>query len=197
MCLTLARWITYVYSTDKEPGASFSLPLNKGREAMAYLTFIIDNYDGLPETTAFIHAASQQWHNDVVGDKTTEIIRNLRVDTIQAKGYVNLRCHLDPGCPFAVFPLSPSEIDIKNDDTRARFAKYYRDLFNVSKEAIPREIGSVCCAQFAVSRNRIRQRPREDYIRMREWAIHVHLDSFGVGWVFEKVWHIVFGEIPI
>ena len=70
---------------------------------MAYLTFIIENYDGLPDFTAFVHAASEQWHNDVVDTHTTEILRELRIDTVQQMGYVNLRCHFNPGCQFPVF----------------------------------------------------------------------------------------------
>ena len=164
---------------------------------MAYLTFIIDNYDSLPESTAFVHASTVQWHNDVVGERTSNIFKELRLDTIQRKGYVNLRCHLEPGCPFSVFPLSPSEIDIKVHDVRSYFVDIYKELFNVSREQVPEQIGSVCCAQFALSRDRIRQRPKADYIRMREWALHTQLDTFGVGWVFEKLWHIVFGEEPL
>ncbi|KAL9117786.1 MAG: hypothetical protein Q9187_005672 [Circinaria calcarea] len=196
-CLTSVRWISYVYSADEEPGYSLRLPVNKGREAMAYLTFIIDNYDGLPESTVFVHASSVQWHNDIVGDKTANIFKDLRLDTIQRKGYVNLRCHLSPGCPFSVFPLSPSKTDIKVNDVRAYFADIYKELFSVTQEQVPEQIGSVCCAQFALSRDRIRNRPREDYVRMREWAIHTELDTVGVGWVFEMLWHIVFGEKPL
>lgn len=59
---------------------------------------------------------------------------------------------------------------------------------------MPGEIGNVCCGQFAVSRERIRARPKEDYVRILDWAATTELtDDFGVGWVMEKLWHIVFG----
>ena len=38
------------------------LPANKGQEAMAYLTYIIQNYDNLPESMAFIHSHESSWH---------------------------------------------------------------------------------------------------------------------------------------
>lgn len=161
---------------------------------MVYLTFIIDNYNSLPDTTAFVHASQAQWHNDVVGDRTTEVLSNLRIDTVQIKGYVNLRCHSYPGCPSSVFPKNPTEVDIRNNDTRAHFVEIYMDIFNVKEAEVPAAIGGVCCAQFAVSRKRILQRPKEDYVRMRDWILSTELDTFGVGWVFEMMWHIVFGE---
>ncbi|MCJ1478728.1 hypothetical protein MMC13_007412 [Lambiella insularis] len=186
------NWIPYIYTTDHEPGYPLSVPSNVGREAMAYLSFIVDNYDGLPAVTAFVHAAFEQWHNDVGGIFTPDILKELRIDTIQKRGYVNLRCHQDPGCPLAVRPLDPTETDIKNNDTRAQFKSIYMKLFDVEADKVPDAIGSACCAQFAVTKERILQRPRVDYIRMRDWALHTDLDSFGIGWVFEKIWHIVF-----
>ena len=167
---------------------------NKGREAMAYLSFIIDYYDGLPEYTAFVHSASYQWHNDVLSSHTEDLITRLRLETVQKQGYVNLRCSLTPGCPFAVFPKKPTETDIRKNDTRAHMVEIYQSLFGGSIEEVPDEIGGVCCAQFVVSRDRIRERPRSDYVRMRDWALNVYIDTFGIGWVLEKVWHIVFNE---
>ena len=38
------------------------LPVNKGQEAMAYLTYIIQNYNNLPESMAFIHSHQSSWH---------------------------------------------------------------------------------------------------------------------------------------
>jgi len=84
-------------------------------------------------------------------------------------------------------------LDIKNKDIRAKFADVYMHLFDVSRDKIPEHIGNVCCAQFAVSKERVLQRPKEDYSRMLDWAMHAkETDSFGIGWTFEKIWHIVF-----
>lgn len=38
------------------------LAANKGNEAMAYLTYIIQNYDNLPKSMAFIHSHKNSWH---------------------------------------------------------------------------------------------------------------------------------------
>ncbi|KAI1932436.1 hypothetical protein LOZ58_000836 [Ophidiomyces ophidiicola] len=188
------QWIPFVYSIDKEPGFPLRLPANRGREAMAYLTFIIDNYDTLPEITAFVHAKNYQWHNDGAGSRTATILKNLYMSTVERKGYVNLRCNPDPGCPTAISPFSPTAEDIRTGDVRAHFPEVYMALLNVSRKEVPKRIGSVCCAQFALSRDRIRLRLRDDYIRMREWALTADFDSQTIGWVFEMIWHIIFKE---
>ncbi|KAI1989907.1 hypothetical protein LOZ53_003473 [Ophidiomyces ophidiicola] len=188
------QWIPFVYSIDKEPGFPLRLPANRGREAMAYLTFIIDNYDTLPEITAFVHAKNYQWHNDGAGSRTAAILKNLYMSTVERKGYVNLRCNPDPGCPTAISPFSPTAEDIRTGDVRAHFPEVYMALLNVTRKEVPKRIGSVCCAQFALSRDRIRLRPRDDYIRMREWALTADFDSQTIGWVFEMIWHIIFKE---
>lgn len=65
-------------------------------------------------------------------------------------------------------------------------------------EDVPNAIGHACCAQFAVSKERILARPREDYERMLTWAMTTNLaDNGGVGWDFEKLWHIVFGMTSV
>ncbi|MCJ1393738.1 hypothetical protein MMC18_006614 [Xylographa bjoerkii] len=187
-------WIPYIYSTDHEPGFPLALEHNVGREAMAYLTFIIGNYASLPEYIAFVHAGFEQWHNDVGGIYTSDTLKELRIDTLKNRGYVNLRCHTEPGCPISILPWNPTETDIRNNDTRAHLKQIYMDLLGAAEEQVPHEVGSACCAQFALTRERIRQRPQSDYIRMRDWALKVDLDTFGIGWVFEMMWHIVFGQ---
>ncbi|PYH76645.1 hypothetical protein BO82DRAFT_358969 [Aspergillus uvarum CBS 121591] len=187
--------IPFVYTTDANPAPHLLTPRTiRGREATAYLSFIIDYYDRLPSYTFFVHSDHDQWHNDLFGPNTGPILRNLRLEAVDARGYLNLRCEHEPGCPTSVQPWSPSNLDKQNRDIRAYFAEVYQILFDVPADQVPEQIGNVCCAQFAVSRARILQRPRSDYERMLRWADETKLtDSFGVGWVFEKIWHIIFG----
>ncbi|KAI9665550.1 MAG: hypothetical protein M1831_001693 [Alyxoria varia] len=189
-------WTPYIYtaSSPPEPGYPLRPPGYRGREAITYLSFIIDNYDSLPPYVAFVHAGATQWHNDILGPDTSAILRNIRFDMVDRRGYVNLRCKHDPGCPVGVAPFDPTDIDIRGKDIRAYFVDVYMELFNVPSSEVPHEIGNVCCGQFVVSRQRIRDRPKSDYERMRRWALESSVThSFGVGWVFEKVWHIIFG----
>ncbi|KAL4986593.1 hypothetical protein BDW68DRAFT_162901 [Aspergillus falconensis] len=187
--------IPFIYSTDERPDPRLLLPrTTRGREATAYLSYIVDHYDKLPPYSLFIHSNINQWHNDLFGPFTSNALRNLRLEAVDAMGYVNLRCQHDPGCPTSVHPWSPTQIDIEKNDIRAFFPEVYQTIFDVSAEQVPEHIGNVCCGQFAVSRERIQQRPRRDYERMLKWAAETErTDSFGVGWVYEKIWHIIFG----
>ncbi|KAI9927178.1 hypothetical protein MW887_003562 [Aspergillus wentii] len=186
------RWKPYIYTVDNEDGF-IPVPANKGREGMAYLTHIIDNYDNLADITAFMHASAKQWHNDIGDTTTSNLLSRLRPQAIKDKGYSNLRCDHRPGCPIAVRPFD-EEYTSKHNIVYKDFATFYADLFRIPIEQVPREVGGVCCGQFAVSRERIRQRSREEYIQMREWALTSSLHNFAIGSVLEMVWHVIFME---
>ncbi|EEH33899.1 hypothetical protein PAAG_04948 [Paracoccidioides lutzii Pb01] len=193
----LPEWVPFVYSVENDPAFKLHVPRNRGREAMPYLTFIIDHYDKLPEITAFVHGTDRQWHNDDISSYTSRILKRLRLETVRKQGYVNLRCRTDPGCnPTAINPHNPTEIDILNNDVRVKFLDIYMHLFRMENATeVPQELGGVCCAQFVVTRERILQRPLEDYVRMRQWILEEKsLSEFEIGWVFEKIWHVIFGQ---
>ncbi|KAJ6076273.1 hypothetical protein N7499_008254 [Penicillium canescens] len=185
----------FIYSTDKRPELDLHLAHSRrGREVSAYLSYVIDYYDNLPPYSIFIHADEKQRHNDLFGPKTSTILQNLRPEAVEAKGYLNLRCMHSPGCPSHVSPNNPTKSDIKAGDARAHFARIYRELFGMNV-VVPDLIGAPCCAQFAVSRNQIRRRPKRDYVHMMDWvdgASAQLIDSYAVGWVFESLWHVVF-----
>lgn len=56
-------------------------------------------------------------------------------------------------------------------------------------EPVPEVIGVPCCSQFAVSREAIRARGKEEYVRMREWLLKSPLDAGTSGRIFEYLWH--------
>ena len=59
-------------------------PVNKGREAMAYLTFLIDHYDKLPTSVVVVHPHLERWptawHTDIDGHNNVKSIQSLRLD---------------------------------------------------------------------------------------------------------------------
>ncbi|KAF4769833.1 hypothetical protein N7455_006249 [Penicillium solitum] len=181
---------------DKRPEKELLTPhSSRGREASAYLSFIVDLYDNLPEYAIFVHADPDQWHNDLFGPQTSNTLPNLRLEAVNAMGYLNLRCTNNPGCPAHINTNSPSQEDIDSNDARANFPRIYKDIFGEDAH-VPDTIGGICCAQFAVSRARIQERPKSDYIRMLNWVDEKSIpfvDNYGVGWVFETLWHVVFG----
>ncbi|KAL6230613.1 hypothetical protein BDW75DRAFT_62600 [Aspergillus navahoensis] len=62
-------------------------PLNKGHESMAYLTYLIDHYDRLPSTIAFIHSHRSgfltAWHVDAPLHNNVAALWSLRLDFVQ------------------------------------------------------------------------------------------------------------------
>lgn len=194
----------FIYTTESLPEKGFLVPYSapgreiQGREAVAYLTFIVDYYESLPDYLVFIHANENQWHNDLFGGKTSKTLKNFRYQGADSQGYVNLRCSTDPGCPTSVNPRDPTLQDTRHKDVRLYLADIYMYLFQVPYESVPEHIGGVCCAQFVVTREQVLKRPKTDYERMLSWVSGTRTtDSFGVGWVMEKVWHVVFKMEPI
>ena len=59
---------------------------------------------------------------------------------------------------------------------------------------IPQRVGAACCAQFAVSRDQVLKRPREDYVKFRDWVTQTDKDNASSGRVMEFLWHIIFGK---
>ena len=179
-----------MYTVDDQ-SAPLHTSQNKGREALAYLTFIIDYYAKLPRTVAFIHSHEGgyplAWHADNQDYSNVESLQALRLPYVQEQGYVNLRCNPNPGCPHE-FKMGENR-DISDDIIRDS----WRHLFGEDAQ-VPGTIGAACCSQFAASKDRIRERSEEDYRRMRSWLLETSLDDHISGRIMEYVWHIVFGK---
>ncbi|KAK4691227.1 hypothetical protein P7C71_g5724, partial [Lecanoromycetidae sp. Uapishka_2] len=78
------------------------VPANRGHEAMAYLTFLIDNYADIPEAgVVFVHGARWAWHNDWPDYDNKALLTALNVSAALApSGYHNLRCDWSAGMCF-------------------------------------------------------------------------------------------------
>lgn len=195
VCERLIRrfsWQQAVYHMD-DPTWILHPPINKGHEAMAYLTFIIAHYDILPSIMVFIHPRRRDWHNDAKDSDNVNSLRNLQIGYVQRHGYANLRCSHIPGCPDEIKPF-------RNDSTRifeVPFADAYTDLFGGDYSTVPQTVGVTCCAQFAVSKAQVRARPKSDYLRYRRWLMETDLHDEISGRVFEYLWHIIFGKPPV
>lgn len=86
-----------VYTADAPLDAnsvSLQVPANRGHEAMAYLTFLIDNYMHIPETgVVFVHGSRWAWHNDAPDYDNAALLAALNVSAaLEPWGYHNLRC---------------------------------------------------------------------------------------------------------
>ncbi|KAJ5777010.1 hypothetical protein N7520_000256 [Penicillium odoratum] len=179
-------------------------PYNKGHEAMAYLTYVIDHYYVLPSTIAFLHAHRSgffmAWHVDAPLHDNVIAMRNLQTSFIEHNGYANLRCNWNPGCKashrFNTHVTDEIWWDIfQGTSTPPLNMSSPYEVEQVGQKYIrkPEQIAAACCAQFAVSKDQVRRRPREDYVRMRQWLVGTDLTDAKSGRVMEFLWHFIFG----
>ncbi|GKZ17705.1 hypothetical protein AbraCBS73388_010022 [Aspergillus brasiliensis] len=175
-------------------------PLNKGHESMAYLTYLVEHYDRLPSTVAFIHSHRsgflRAWHVDAPLHDNVWSLRALQLDFVQKNGYANLRCNLNPGCK-TIYHHVTRDIFTEIFEGTSTPLRNRTDIASGSEKhalQIPDKVAAACCAQFTVSREQVLQRPREDYIRIRQWIIDTPLDDAHSGRVMEYLWHIIFGK---
>ncbi|MCJ1405838.1 hypothetical protein MMC11_009068 [Xylographa trunciseda] len=189
----LPDWQNAIYTVDNT-SAALHTPVNKGRESIAYLTYIIDNYDLLPDTVLFLHSHRdgefRAWHVDNEAHDNVESVKALRLDYVEESGYVNLRCGLLPGCNHEVQPFRSPPVD----GFEVEHAMHDAWKFMFPEEALPQEIGVPCCAQFAVSKKQVLARPKTDYERYRDWVLETQLHDLTSGRVMEYLWHIIFGK---
>lgn len=69
-------------------------------------------------------------------------------------------------------------------------APFLKNIFPT--EPVPEIFGSQCCSQFAVSRNAIRSRSREEYQMQMDWILNTELEDAVSGRVFEHMWPYLF-----
>ena len=192
----LQDWQQAIYSMDDHKQILHP-PVNKGREAMAYLTFIIDHYSSLPEIIVFLHphrsGYPEAWHTDAEDYDNVNSIRSLRLNYVREHGYANMRCIHIPGCPDEIHPF-------RNDPERKyelAFADAYTYMFGGNRSTVPETVAAACCAQFATSRSQIQVRPKSEYERYRKWLMDTELSSEDSGRVLEYMWHMIFGKDPV
>lgn len=177
-----------VYVVD-DPKAPLHPPKNKGHEVMVYLTYIIDHYDDLPDIALFMHAHQAAWHNaDIFDLDGAEMIRRLSAERVVREGYMNMRCQWSPGCPDWMHPGETTEDPFKTEEVL--IAKAWAELFPL--DHVPEVLATPCCAQFAVSRQRMQAIPKATYVYYRDWLLHTPLKDFVSGRVWEYMWQYVF-----
>ncbi|MCJ1409237.1 hypothetical protein MMC19_003315 [Ptychographa xylographoides] len=177
-----------IYYVD-DPHATLHPPMNKGHEVMVYLTYIIDHYDNLPDVIIFTHAHLQAWHNnDLLGFDAAEMVGRLNSDRVARLGYMNLRCAWDPGCPEWLHPYEPAELLGKQE--QGLLAKSWSELFPF--DPLPRVLGQPCCAQFAVSKERVLSIPQGRFVFYRDWLLRTPVTDYFSGRLWEFVWQYVF-----
>lgn len=178
----------YIYVVD-DPEAELTVPRNWGNELMPYLTFIIDHYDKLPDIMIFVHAHEYtHLHNPAVFDYSTPaMIKRLNPQRVIREGYMNLNCGdwAKAGrCGAFTRPAESLPLPFHKQSWELLFPEY----------PVPQILAQECCAQFATSRERVRQVPLAKWNHFREWLLSVPKENGNnPGWVWEYMWQFVLG----
>ncbi|KAK5706303.1 hypothetical protein LTR97_001290 [Elasticomyces elasticus] len=198
----LPGWESAVYVTDRRPDEEataasslirpHSLPVNRGREASVYLTYIIQHYYTLPDYMVFVHGKRYQMHNDDPMLDTFPEIDRLNLDYVSEQGYTSLRCNWMHACEPQLEPVHGYEDGLL--DVKGLYATAWQEFF--LNETLPEAVGGPCCAQFAVTKEAVQRWPIDKYERIRHWVwtVDVGEASYKAGLILEYTWHIIFGK---
>jgi hypothetical protein len=118
------------------------------------------------------------------------MLRHFQIPYLEKEGYVNIRCAWRLGCPEEIKPLDNEGEHRKAVHAGGDYKKAFEVLF--PEKEVPEIVGVSCCAQFAVSKDKIRERPRADYQRYREWLLETPLEDSISGRILEYSWHSEF-----
>ena len=199
----MSDWQNAIYYVDlpqnETSPSGLKTPFNKAKESTPYLTYIIDHYPDFPDVIVFIHShrngMPQAWHNDAAGKDAVNMLHDLRLETVLDRGYVNLRCITEVGCPAEVQPFRDPPDPEKHAEHAFPYvyANFFNASFNQMQELIP-IVATPCCAQYALSRAQILEKPKYEYERYRNFIEETHYDDDTSGRVMEYMWHIIFGR---
>lgn len=179
---------TVVYVAN-DPLAELHPPKNKGHEVMIYLSYIINHYDALPDILIFMHAHRWTHHNNPILDyDAAEMVRKLNSDYVTTEGYVNMRCHWSPGCPEWLHPGDPRESLERQEEVV--LSKCWSELFPL--DPLPIALGQACCAQFALSKERVLSIPLGRFVFYRDWITKTPLSDYISGRIWEYSWQFLF-----
>ncbi|OAX79038.1 hypothetical protein ACJ72_06645, partial [Emergomyces africanus] len=191
----LADWHASVYAVDDKE-SELTVPVNKARESMVYLTYIIDHYDKLPDIMIFMHSNRYQWHNDDPIYDAVPIIQSLRLPHVLKVGYAPLRCTWIPGCPAELHPLNPKNTGPEDRQrSEAAYAAAFKKM--LPNTPVPSTVGAPCSSQFAVTKDQIMKRSKESYELIRHWVIETDLPDRICGRIMEYMWHIIMQMPPV
>lgn len=151
------------------------------------VSYIIDHYDNLPDNVLFIHPNRYQWHNDDPDYDGLPMLRRFQLPYLEKEGYVNIRCAWMLGCPNEIKPLAEEGEHREAVHAGGDYKKAFQHLF--PDKPVPKNVGVSCCAQFAATKDKIRERKKSDYVRYRKWIMETQLGDSISGRVLEYSWH--------
>ncbi|PSK41842.1 hypothetical protein B9Z65_9228 [Elsinoe australis] len=146
---------------------------------MAFLSYIIDFYDTLPEVTAFVHP--RRYYGAEIRFDTLHDLQNLNASNVEVRTTTSLRCAnvIDPNA-WKECETNPRHLALDGPDRDVLSPEQVRMMAQMN-QTVWRQVllegkvedigGPACCAQFVVTAGELRKRTRDDYQRQREALI--------------------------
>ncbi|PPJ58802.1 hypothetical protein CBER1_08235 [Cercospora berteroae] len=183
--LKILRYIADSAAAEYRPAA-----FNKGREALMYFTYLHDFYDDLPDVSIFVHADETPWHVEgTLLRNTSFALSRLDLQQVIKRQYFNLRVTWRASCPAWINTSNDFSNFKKPEEPYMKEA--WRANFGEDDE-VPEILAGPCCSQFAVSREAIRSRPKEQYARSVKWLTETKFSDHIAGRVWEHMWPYLF-----
>lgn len=190
--IDMQPWPVFISTKEKDFGVASEPWGNKGREIASYLRFILLFWQHLPERIAFVHGHEKAWHQE--GYRMSYMLRNV---CFKSHDYISLS-------PFENDAWRP----IKGSMTYYTIIRKNWHRVELYLGKFPKSgFKEKCCAQFVVSREKIRKQPRELYeLMLMQTLTHHQVQKsknqrnkrfHDIGYFWEAIWHYIFGEQAI
>ncbi|DBA69337.1 TPA: hypothetical protein ACH3X2_012916 [Trebouxia sp. C0005] len=188
MALHLTGVMPFVVYNTLDSSATHHTPVRNGNEAAAYLQFIVDYYNCLPQHMAFIHA-----HRCDAGfdkDADVQLIQWGTIPSFASLNRAGFLWHIH---------LSQHVRHLNKNDYHHKAAHgittAWQQVLGHALGPLPDELFVQGGSQFVVQKHRVLAHPRAFYHECLSWlADSTELSSWDKGMVFEYTWKLVFGE---
>jgi hypothetical protein len=178
----------FVYEKEKPDKDPYNIPKNKGGEASAYIKFIIDNYNNLPNHLVLLHCHEFSWHHE--GSIVDMLDKYINTE-IEYKNINN--------------PNRCDNMGNYQDWVNGDVGYYYQNLikpavgeYTLYDNFTDKQPG---CAQFIIYKDRILNHSLNFYKDIYDWILNVNINFYNHGfyleWTWELFWNRCLQNTPI
>ena len=165
--------LIYPYTVISRNNIPKEIAPNKGYEASAYLEYIINNYENLPDICIFVHGHRNDWHHK---ENIDEKIKNL--DFL-----------------YNYYNINDLKTDyLKNHTKEFNILKNFIYIFNniLDKQIIVENIKYKPCGQFYIKKENILIHSKDIYKELYNFLMTTNIPSYWSARFFEYLWHFIF-----
>lgn len=156
---------------------------NLGNEAAKYLSYIVEHYDTLPESVAFVQAGRQDWHDPLPKDESLPKWSWGAAESHGGIAYLptSAPCLIEDSVQLPAAAIASPQYGEVLDEGECimlheHMPKQMQTVKEVWDEVFSSELGPLpqrwlahCCAQFEVTRAAIQKHRREFYVNLLDW----------------------------